>query len=504
MRDIARTKTLINPLAGAAFLMKRLLLTFCLVTSVASIAAARSSANYSIIAESFDSGAVSISSANFTIKTPTIGGIAGTVSGPSPVIVNKSGYAGQIFDVIALSISANPANVNEGNTTQLFASQVIDDATTLALNPSSVSWSIVSGPIVSISSAGAATTTNVFQNTSATASGTFQNQSANGSFTVVNSSIDDFKEYAGDGIDDAWQVQFFGQPPNASAGPNADSDGDGATNLAEFQAGTDPTFPNVRLLNIATRMRVLAGARVLIAGFIVTGQQAKKVLVRGIGPSLTAFGIQGALSNPTLELHASDGSLLTSNDNWKDAPNAAAIMGTGIPPSDDLESAILQTLTPGAYTAILRGKDDGIGIGVVESYDLDQSVPAKLANISTRGFVDTNDNVMIGGLIVSGTGTSSPTVVVRAIGPSLKAFGIQDALEDPLLELHDGNGVTIMQNDNWRSSQEAQIQATGLAPSDDHESAIVKALAPGNYTAVVRGVGNTVGVGVVEAFNIAQ
>src|SRR6476646_2148196 len=456
--------------------MKCLLLTFCLVTSVTSIAAARSSANYSIIAESFDSGAVSISSANFTIKTPTIGGIAGTVSGPSPVIVNKSGYAGQIFDVIALSISANPSNVNEANPTQLFASQVIEDATTLALDPSSVSWSIVSGPIVSISSAGVATTTNVFQNTSATASGTFQNQSANGSFTVVNSGIDDFKEYAGDGIDDAWQVQFFGQPPNARAGPNADSDGDGATNLAEYQTGTDPTFPNVRLLNIATRMRVLAGDRVLIAGFIVTGQQAKKVLVRGIGPSLTAFGIQDALANPILELHTADGSLLTSNDDWKDAPNAVAVMGTGLAPGNDLESAILQTLAPGAYTAILRGINDGIGIGIVESYDLDQSVPSKLANISTRGFVDIDDNVMIGGLIVNGTGTSSPTVVVRAIGPSLIAFGIQDALLDPLLELHDGNGGLIAQNDNWKTLQEAQIQAAGLAPTDNRESAILKAL----------------------------
>jgi hypothetical protein len=484
--------------------MKRLLLTFCLVTSVASIAAARSSANYSIIAESFDSGAVSISSANFTIKTPTVGGIAGTVSGSSPVVVNKSGYAGQIFDVIALSISATPATVNETATTQLNAAQVIEDTTTLSLSPSSISWSIVSGPIASISTSGLLTPNVVFQNTPATAAGSFQNTSAQVNITVVNSNNDNFGAYANDGIDDAWQVQFFGLPPNAQAGPNADPDGDGANNLAEFQAGTDPTFPNVRLLNIATRMRVLAGERVLIAGFIITGQQPKKVLVRGIGPSLTAFGIQNALANPTLELHASDGSLLTSNDDWRDAPNAAAIQATGIPPSNDFESAILQTLAPGAYTAILRGKDSGIGVGVVESYDLDQSVPTKLANISTRGFVDLNENVMIGGLIVNGTGTSSPTVVVRAIGPSLAAFGIAGALQDPTLELHDGNGAIIAQNDDWKTSQQAQIQASGLAPSDDRESAILKALAPGSYTAIVRGAGNTVGVGVVEAYNIAQ
>ena len=481
---------------------RRARLSVCLASALVLLQVATSArASFSILTQSFDSGVPRTTSASFSIQGSTVGGIVSLTT--NTTATNKTGYAGQLFDVAGLAITANPTSVDEGATTQLSAEQVLDDTTKLALSPSSVSWSMVSGPLVSISSSGLATTSNVFQNSTATVLGTFQGKSANGNFDVVNSSIDNFKEYAGDGIDDAWQVQFFGPPPNALAGPNADSDGDGATNLAEFQAGTDPTFPNVRLLNIATRMRVLAADRVLIAGFIITGQQSKKVLVRGIGPSLAAFGIQDALANPTLELHASDGSLLSSNDNWKDASNASAIMATGIPPSDDLESAILQTLAPGAYTAILRGQSNGTGIGVVESYDLDQTVPAKLANIATRGFVDINQNVMIGGLIVNGTGTSSPTIVLRAIGPSLKVFGIQDALDDPFLELHDGNGATIAQNDNWKSSQQAQIQATGLAPGDDHESAILKALAPGNYTAIVRGVGNTVGVGVVEAYNIA-
>jgi len=256
-------------------------------------------------------------------------------------------------------------------------------------------------------------------------------------------------------------------------------------------------------------MRVQTGENVLIGGFIIMGTDAKKVIIRGIGPSLAQF-FNGALPDPTLELYQGN-TLLMMNDNWKTRADGssqqAEVQATGIPPTNDLESAIVQTLPPGAYTAILRGKGDTTGIGVVESYDLNQAANSRLANIATRGFVDTGDNVMIGGLIVGPAGGPSTKVVLRAIGPSLTNFGIAGALQDPMLELHDGNGNTIASNDNWKtrpdgSSQQAEVEATGLQPSDDRESVLVQTVAPGNYTAIVRGKNNGTGVGLVEVYNL--
>jgi len=163
---------------------------------------------------------------------------------------------------------------------------------------------------------------------------------------------------------------------------------------------------------------------------------------------------------------------------------------------------MVQTLNPGAFTAVLAGKDGGTGVGLVEAFDLDQSVPSRLANISTRGFVGTQDNVLIGGFILGPDVGGTPHVIVRAIGPSLANAGVQGAVQDTTLELHDGQGNTIATNDNWRESQEADIIATGVPPSDDRESAIVARLTPGNYTGVVRGKDDTTGVGLVEVFNI--
>jgi hypothetical protein len=236
---------------------------------------------------------------------------------------------------------------------------------------------------------------------------------------------------------------------------------------------------------------------VLIGGFIITGTQPKRVIVRAIGPSLSSL-FPGALADPILELRDSSGGLIAVNDNWR-SDQEAAIIATGIPPSDDLESAIIATLPANNsnYTAIVRGVNDGTGIGVVEAYDLDRTVNSKLANISTRGLVQTGDNVMIGGLIV--LGQNPVRVIVRAIGPSLPVPG---ALADPTLELRDGNGALLASNDNWRSDQEAEIIATTIPPSNDLESAIVRNLAPGNYTAIVRGTGGTTGVAVVEAYNL--
>jgi hypothetical protein len=244
---------------------------------------------------------------------------------------------------------------------------------------------------------------------------------------------------------------------------------------------------------------VLTGDNVLIGGFIVTGTDAKTVIVRGIGPSLTSQGVPDALQDPSLELHDGSGATIALNDNWKDSQEAE-IQATGIPPSNDLESAIVATLPANnsGYTAILRGTNDTTGVGLVEVYDLSQSANSRLANISTRGFVDTGDNVMIGGFILGG----DTKIIVRAIGPSLTSLGVASALEDPTLELHDQNGATIASNDNWKDMQQSEIEATTIPPTDDRESAIVASLSPGNYTAIVRGKSSTTGVALVEVYNI--
>lgn len=276
------------------------------------------------------------------------------------------------------------------------------------------------------------------------------------------------------------------------------SSGGGALASAELYTGqiAPPT-----LLNTSTRMRVLTDDKVLIGGFIITGTELKRVLIRGIGPSLN--GVGGTLSNPTLELHQGTATIAT-NDDWKMRPDGTSQQGdieaTSISPTNDLESAILVMLSPGAYTAILSGKNGGTGVGLVEVYDLGQGANSRPANISTRGFVDAGDNVMIGGLIVGGgSGGGIARVIVRALGPSVPVAG---ALSDPRLELHDGDGALIASNDNWRSDQEAEILATGIAPSNDRESAIVRNLSLGSYTAIVRGVNNTTGIGLVEVYDL--
>jgi hypothetical protein len=248
--------------------------------------------------------------------------------------------------------------------------------------------------------------------------------------------------------------------------------------------------------NISTRGEVETGDQVLIGGFIVTGTEPKKVIVRAIGPSLP---VAGALSDPFLELHDASGAVIVSNDNWN-SDQAAEIIATGIPPTNLKESAIVVTLDAGSYTAIVRGAKGETGVALVEVYDLDQSVDSKLANISTRGLVGTADNVLIGGFII--LGNDPATAVVRAIGPSLAAAGVVNPLQDPTLELHDSNGTTIVSNDNWRTDQESEILATGIAPTDDAESAIVTTLTPASYTAIVSGKNNTTGVALVEVYQL--
>jgi hypothetical protein len=257
-------------------------------------------------------------------------------------------------------------------------------------------------------------------------------------------------------------------------------------------------IPPAQLLNISTRLAVQTGENVLIAGFIVTGDVAKRVLIRGLGPSLAASNVLGALQNPLLEL---DGGTLT-NDNWKMGGQQGEIEATGIPPSDDRESAMLVTLNPGAHTAVLRGVNNITGIGLIEVYDLEQAVNAKLANISSRGFVQTDD-VMIGGFILGPASNSSSTVVVRAIGPSLGSHGVANPLANPALDLRDSQGTSIVSNDDWQQGTDsATIADRGLAPENLKESALLAIPGPGNYTAILSGMNNTAGVGSVEVYQL--
>ena len=265
-----------------------------------------------------------------------------------------------------------------------------------------------------------------------------------------------------------------------------------------LSASPTPTPSPAQLLNISTRLKVQSGDNVLIGGFIITGSASKKVIVRGIGPSLT--GLNPLLADPVLELHGPDGSLITTNDNWRDTQQTE-IQDSTLAPTNDLESAIVATLAPANYTAILRGKNGTTGIGLVEMYDLAVASGSKLANISTRGFVQTDGDVMIAGFIF-GNGNASEKVAIRAIGPSLT--GIANVLADPVLDLRNANGTVLLSNDNWKdnATQAAELTANGMAPQNDSESAMITRLPPGQYTAVVSGKSGTMGVAVAEVYHL--
>jgi hypothetical protein len=258
-------------------------------------------------------------------------------------------------------------------------------------------------------------------------------------------------------------------------------------------------IPN-SLGNLSSRALVKTGNNVLIEGVIVGGSGPKKVILRALGPTLgqAPFNLPGVLVNPVLELRNAAGTLLTSNDNWASAPNAAAITASGFAPPNPSEPAILSSLNPGNYTAIVRGVNNGAGIALVEGYDLDFTAGSKFGNLSTRAFVSTGNDVMIAGVIVDGP--DSQNVIIRGLGPTLGQFGVPSVLVDPFLDLRDGNGNQLMTNDNWKSSQQAEIQASGFAPPNDLESAISTTLAPGNYTAILSGKNNTSGNALVEVY----
>jgi hypothetical protein len=272
----------------------------------------------------------------------------------------------------------------------------------------------------------------------------------------------------------------------------------GDPTLPAVVTGPTPT-PGPQSLNISTRGRVDTGQSVLIAGFIINGSGSKNVVLRAIGPSLTSSGISNGLPDPVLELRAADGSLIESNDDW--TSNQTAIQATGLAPTDPRESAIARTLAPGVYTAIVSGKGAANGIALAEVYDIDSQPSASaLANISTRGLVQTQNNVLIGGFHVGNTSGNS-LILARGIGPSLINFGVTAPLADPTIELHDANGAIIATNNDWRDRQELEILYFGIAPTSDLEAAIVTSRTSGPSTVIVAGNGGVAGIGLVEIFN---
>ena len=255
----------------------------------------------------------------------------------------------------------------------------------------------------------------------------------------------------------------------------------------------------------------------MIGGLIVQGTEPKRVIIRAIGPELIRFGVPDVLADPILELHDSTGVLIASNDSCLHtiiggiitSDQVRDILISGHVPTDPNESAIIADLPAGNYTAIVRGVNDTMGVALVEVYDLSPESSAILGNISSRSYLQTGDNVMIGGFIVEGT--QPKRVILRAMGPELSQYGVPDPLSDPTLELDDSADALIASNDNWvhtiiggiiTSDQRGQIRSSGYAPTDGRESAIVADLPPGNYTAIVRGVNNTTGVGLVEVYDL--
>ena len=309
----------------------------------------------------------------------------------------------------------------------------------------------------------------------------------------------------------SWQAARLSnsQTVNQASGfHSGDADGDGQRNSAEYDAGTEPneSYHTARQLNIATRARVQTGENILIGGFIITGNEPKRVIIRAIGPSLTGAGVPGALQDPVLQLLTDNNVVVAENDDWRETQEAE-IVSSGVPPSDDREAAIVQTLAPGNYTAALSGKGGTSGVALVEVYDLAPAADSRLANISTRSFVDTGEDVMIGGLILGAgagpEGAGSAQIVLRAIGPSLAQQGITGALQDPDLVLFDANGTVLRVTDRWREWYDGtELLWLGLAPTDDREAAMVFTLPRGNYTAIVRGRNGTAGVALVEAYNV--
>ena len=280
-------------------------------------------------------------------------------------------------------------------------------------------------------------------------------------------------------------------PPLPSPTPGSTPDPSGSPTPPPTMA------PSKMLLNVSTRVQVQSGTAVMIGGFVIAGDVPKQVVLRGIGPSLADAGVANALTDPVLELYDSTGTLVAQNDNYSSLPDDR--IPAGFEPSSSRESLISVTLTEGSYTGVLRGANGATGIALFELYDLDPA-SSRIINISTRGEFNAENDAMIGGFIIGGDEPAK--LIVRAIGPSLAASKISNPLADPLLELYDSNGSLISANDNWRSTQAAQIIDSGVAPAEDREAAIVATLNPGGYTAIVRDAGEATGIALVEVYNL--
>jgi hypothetical protein len=259
-------------------------------------------------------------------------------------------------------------------------------------------------------------------------------------------------------------------------------------------------------VNLSTRFYVQPGDRVGIGGFIIIGSGTKHVVVRAIGPSLTRFGPVDVLPDPVLEIRDGNGDLIggvATNDNWRDTQEAQ-LQATGIPPTNDLESAIDADLPPGNYTAVVSGKPgtQPTGLALVEVYDLDDAPTSKMGNLSTRAFVGTGDNIVIAGVVL-GRNNGTTRLVFRGLGPSLTEGGVPDVLQNPTLELRNAEGVLLISNNDWQDNptQAAELTASGLAPTDNREAAIAATLPPGFYSALLAGLDQTTGNGIVEIYD---
>jgi hypothetical protein len=289
--------------------------------------------------------------------------------------------------------------------------------------------------------------------------------------------------------------------PSASPSPTPTFTPTPSPTLTPTPTPPQTPTPSTSAVNISTRARVQTGAAVAIGGFIITGNSPRHVLLRAIGPSLAHFGIIDVLADPVLELRGPGGFATVVNNNWRDTQEAE-ILATGIAPTDDSESAIDATLPPGAYTTIARGNGNTSGVGLVEIYDLSRGVDSKLANLSTRAFVSTGENIVIAGFVLSNN-AGDDSLIIRGLGPSLAALGVPTVLANPVLELRDCEGSLIFANDDWQDNPEqaAIIAAAGLAPSNDLEAAIAATLPSGSYTVLFFGHNNGTGIGLIEVYD---
>jgi len=296
------------------------------------------------------------------------------------------------------------------------------------------------------------------------------------------------------GLDSAAEETFYYQYPTVSCNT--------AYNSIPIHLESTK-FPTVgpQALNLSTRGLVGTGDNVLIGGFIVSGNQPKTMVLRALGPSLSGFGLSNVLRDPVLNVYDASGTLVATNDDWQSDPNLPLVEANGLAPTNPSEAAIARGLAPGAYTVIVTGKDATPGIGLVEVYDISTPVNAKFVNMSTRGFVGAGDNVLIGGFIVGDV--DSATVIVRALGPSLTAYGVNGVLSDPILTIYDSKGRAIASNDNWQDNVNwIDVRKNALSPQDQRESALVLHLPAGAYTAIVSGANGATGIALAEIYTL--